>query len=318
LLVSAAVAKSDRPEKFLAPMLISIWLMGLLVIVFVVRSGIGLGALASSSSREFLSALGLHANDLGRLYAIAYAVLLFTWAASTGMSARIVLLASIGVVMAALVMTFSRGAFVGFIVANVMFLLSRRNAKTLAAVGFAAALAMLFLPGAIYDRVTTGFDGDANDVSAGRIEGIWEPQLPEVLASPVYGNGLGSILWSRAMREGDRLLIPMVTHPHNAYLQALEDMGIVGLVLLCAFYVHVWKGFRACAADLELSSILRGFYQGAAVGLVSFLIAAITDGSLAPRPEQAFLWFAIGMMYGQRKRAAGESNLGQGAAIRAC
>jgi hypothetical protein len=24
----------------------------------------------------------------------------------------------------------------------------------------------------------------------------------------------------------------------------------------------------------------------------------VTDGSLLPRPEQAFLWLAIGMMYG--------------------
>src|SRR5262249_19376581 len=149
-----------------------------------------------------------------RFYAIAYALLLFIWAASTGMAYRILLLTSMCVVIAALIMTFSRGAFVGFIVANVMFLLWRRNAKTLCAVGIAAALALVALPEAIHDRVTTGFEGDSNDVSAGRIENIWAPQLPEVFASPVYGNGLGSILWSSAMRYGDRVLVPMVTHPH--------------------------------------------------------------------------------------------------------
>jgi hypothetical protein len=35
---------------------------------------------------------------------------------------------------------------------------------------------------------------------------------------------------------------------------------------------------------------------------VSFLVAGVTDGSLAPRPEQAFLWLALGMMYGQRAK----------------
>jgi len=47
---------------------------------------------------------------------------------------------------------------------------------------------------------------------------------------------------------------------------------------------------------------LRGFYLGAAAGLLSFLIAAIADSSLTPKPEQAFLWLAIGMMYGQSAR----------------
>src|SRR5216683_3644346 len=40
LLVSAAVSKSEKPEKFLVPTLISIWVMGSMVIVFVSQSGV--------------------------------------------------------------------------------------------------------------------------------------------------------------------------------------------------------------------------------------------------------------------------------------
>ena len=76
-------------------------------------------------------------------------------------------------------------------------------------------------------------------------------------------------------------------------------MGVAGLLLLCAYFAHVWNRLRELSTDSSLSPTLRGFYQGAAAGLASFLIAAITDGSLFPRPEQAFLWLAIGMMYGQ-------------------
>src|SRR6266581_1598886 len=82
LLVGAAASKSEKPEKFLIPALISIWVMGSMVIVFVAQSGVALHELASSDSREFLSALGMHANELGRLYVVAYALLLFTWAES--------------------------------------------------------------------------------------------------------------------------------------------------------------------------------------------------------------------------------------------
>jgi hypothetical protein len=51
---------------------------------------------------------------------------------------------------------------------------------------------------------------------------------------------------------------------------------------------------------------MRGFYAGAAAGLLGLLIASVTDGALTPKSEQAFLWLAIGMMYGHRmKRQAG-------------
>jgi len=308
LLVGAAVSKSKKPEKFLVPTLISIWVMGSMVIVFVSQSGVALGQLASDESREFLSPLGLHANDLGRLYAVAYALLLFTWAESKDTGLRLALLASMGMVVVALVLTFSRGAFLGFIVVNVLFLLWRRNAKALMFFGLLAASAALLLPGAVYDRVESGFGSGLDAISAGRIEGLWLPLLPDVLRSPIYGNGLGSILWSEAMRTGIGVTIPGVAQAHNAYLEIVLDMGIVGLIFVCAYFVHVFKGFRALSVDPVLSPNLRGFYQGAAAGLASFLVAGIAGSYLTPRPEQIFLWLAIGMMYGQRARKTGDLN----------
>jgi hypothetical protein len=55
---------------------------------------------------------------------------------------------------------------------------------------------------------------------------------------------------------------------------------------------------RQLAKDPRLEPALRGFFQGAAAGLIGMLVSDFTDSSLAPRPEQAFLWLAIGMMYG--------------------
>ncbi len=302
LLVGAAVSRSERPEKFLVPTLISIWAMGSMVIVFAYMSGAALGELASSLHGAMMSGLGVHENELGRLYAVAYALLLFTWAESKDRGLKLALLASMGLVAVALMLTFSRGAFLGFILVNMLFLLWRRNAKTLIFLGVLAAVALFLLPGAVYDRITFGYGSGLNEISSGRIEGIWLPLLPDILRNPVYGNGLGSILWSEAMRRADGVTTLLVGHPHNAYLEAVLDMGIAGLIIVCAYFAHVWKGFRALSVDPALSPTLRGFYLGAAAGLVSFLIAAITDSSLKPVPEQAFLWLAIGMMYGQRAR----------------
>jgi hypothetical protein len=305
LLVGAAASRSGQPEKFLIPMLISVWAMCSMVIVFVLQSGVSLGELASSTSREFMAPLGMHANELGRMYEFSYALLLFTWAGSKDSKLKFALFVSMAPVLLALMLTFSRGAFLGFVVVNLLFLIWRRSSRTLIFFAALAVVGLLVLPEAVYDRVTTGFGHGSADpvaISAGRIEYLWIPLLPEVWRSPFYGQGLGSILWSEAMRAGAGTTILPVSHPHNAYLQAVTDMGVVGLVLVCAYWVHLWKGFRALSADPALSPTLRGFYLGAAAGVASLLVAYLTDSSLLPRAEQVFLWLAIGMMYGQRAK----------------
>jgi O-antigen ligase len=297
VLVGASVVRSQSSHTLLYPMLISVWLMGLMTIVFVYLSGASFSELSSSGARAFFSPIGMHANDLGRCYAIAYALMLFTFAAADDYRLRAALMISMGMIVIALIFTFSRGAFLGFVVVNLLFLLSRRKIGTLllAIVLFAGIL--FLLPGAVYERISSGWEHGLNAISAGRVDEIWLPLLPEFLSSPIYGQGLGAILWSKAIRAGTIL---QVTHPHNAYLQAVLDMGFLGLILLCAYFIHVWKGFRRLCKDQDLSPTRRGFYEGAAVGLLSFLIAGFAGSSLMPVPEQCFLWLAIGMMYGEQ------------------
>ena len=51
---------------------------------------------------------------------------------------------------------------------------------------------------------------------------------------------------------------------------------------------------------------MRGFFQGATAALLCFAITGWAGSSLRPSAEFAFLWVAIGMMYGMlaRKPAA--------------
>src|SRR6185312_14936929 len=98
----------------------------------------------------FLSGTGLHANDLGRLYAVAYALLLFVWAESKSRPFRLLCLATMGVVTLALIFTFSRGAFLGFLIVNGLFLLWRLNAKTAAIVALAGLALLVALPQEVF------------------------------------------------------------------------------------------------------------------------------------------------------------------------
>lgn len=306
LLVGAAVVRSERPDRFLTPLLVSIWSIALLMFWFIASAGLSLAAMSSSTEREFLAPLGQHANDLGRFFSIAYALLLFAWAAADRSALKTLLFATMAVSALALALTFSRGAFVAFVLTTFLFLVSRRQlVLTLIAGAFVLALVLVFLPPEFYARSHAGFDsGNLSGISANRIDRIWAPLLAtDLWRSPIWGNGLSSVLWSDAMLAET---MPRVNHPHNAYLGALLDMGVLGLALIAAYFVHVWRNFRRLAAAPDLGPVQRGLFEGAAAGVATFLFVALVDSALTPVWEQTLLWVMIGMMYGYlAKRDAG-------------
>jgi O-antigen ligase len=303
LLVGRAVADSEKPERFITAMLISVWIMGLLALGFFVTSDASWSSLASrTTERQVLGVMGMHANDLGRLYALAYALMLFAWANTSDHRMKFVLAISMGMVVLALTLTFSRGAFFCFFVVNIVFLFSRRSPLAYIFAVLLVALIIPLLPGALIYRLSEGLSGgNVNDVTTGRTDQIWLPLLPELWKSPLVGNGLSYILWSDAMRA-QRILI--VAHPHNAFLGVLLDMGIVGLITIGAYFLHVWKGFRKLYRDATLTPEMRGLFQGAAAALVAFVTAGFAGSSFTPVAEQAYLWLAIGLMYGVLARKA--------------
>jgi O-antigen ligase len=300
MLLAVAVAKSQKPERFVVPMMISVWLIALIQLGFIAQSGVRLGFLASPGARSFYEDIGIHANDLGRLFAVAYGVLLFVWWETKDAALKTALFLTLGITCLAMVLTFSRGAFLGFFIINGLFLLWKFNAKSVGLALLAGSAAAIIAPEYLWNRITFGFDsGDMNEVSADRIDGIWLPLLPEVWKSPVWGSGLASTMWSAPMLSG--AMVP-AGHPHNAYLEAVLDMGFVGLVLLLLFYWHAWRGFRTLGSNAFLSPEMRGLFQGASAALICFLVTGGTGSSLRPEPEFSFLWLAIGMMYGMLAR----------------
>ncbi|HZE61724.1 MAG TPA: O-antigen ligase family protein [Burkholderiales bacterium] len=301
LIIAQAVMKSKKVESFLVPFIVAVWVMSVMAIGYVAAEGVSLGTLALTTSRAFFSALGMHANDLGRLYAVAYALLLFTWGETKDVRLKSVLFVTMGLLTIALLLTFSRGAFVGWVMVNVLFLVWKFNARTAGLALLACGIGLAFMPGAVIGRMSLGLvsGGDVNEFSAGRVEEIWIPLLPELFKSPIWGSGLDATMWAKALWA--EMMLP-VTHPHNAYIQAILDTGLFGMGLLIAFYWHVYRTCRDLGSNANLSPTMRGFFQGAVAGLLCFIVTGFAGSSLRPSPEFAFLWIAIGIMYGQLGR----------------
>jgi O-antigen ligase len=295
VLIGVAVAKAPKPEPFIFALAAGACALAFVMFGFVGATEVGLGSLASPTARAFFMDIGTHANQLGRVFVTAYALLLFAWWEAKAAPTRLALFAALGILSFGILLTFSRNAWLGFIVVNALFLVWKFNMKKLGLALLGTTVAAALAPEEVYRRITYRWDEDANAVSAGRIEDIWLPLLPETLDSPLWGNGLESIMWSKAMRTG---AMEFFGHPHNAYLEAVLDMGFIGLGLLLVYYWHVWKGFRALGSNAYLTPVTRGFFQGACAALIAFAVAGMTGGSLRPQPENALLWVVIGMMYG--------------------
>jgi O-antigen ligase len=282
-------------------MIVSMWIMGALVIGFFLNSGLKFGQLASEYARFFYSPLGMHANDLGRLYATAFGILLFTWDRTTRPVLKTMLFLTMGVVGIALILTFSRAAIISLALLGAIYLVSRRNLKTFFMAALVLPAVLIFMPGAVWYRLGMGVEEGATGMSAGRISDIWTPLLPQFFDKPFFGHGLQSVLWAPAMRMGEMM---DVTHPHSAYIGALIDFGVIGMILILAFWFTIWKGFRKLSRDPELPPHEQGFFEGAAASLLAFAVAGLVGSSFAPVPEQCFLWLAVGMMFGVYSKRA--------------
>jgi O-antigen ligase len=300
LVIAAAVARAPRPEPYVTAFAIGCCLLAFSMFGYIIITGVGISELASRHARSFFTQFGTHANELGRIFVSAYALLLFTWWETRQTASRLFLFGALAIICLAILLTFSRNAFLGSLVVSALFVMWKFNAKKLALGLGAVAVAIALAPAAVWKRITFRFDtGSADAISAGRVEGIWGPLLPETLKSPIWGQGLDSIMWSDALWGGT---LDFVGHPHNAYLETMLDMGVLGLALFGLYYLHVWRGFRALGSNAYLSPAMRGFFQGACAALVAYAVACFTGGSLRPDTENIPLWIAIGLMYGLAAR----------------
>lgn len=301
-LLSIAIRNARHPAAFLAPLFFSSLLLPIAVIGYLAATGTPLAALASSESRGTLSVIGMHANELGLLFNMGLALALFSLPGLRPGPARWMLGLVVATLTAAVALTFSRGAYLGFLVLAGYFLYSRKKFSILIVGVLLIPAAILLMPQAIIERAMTGAQNrDIAALSAGRVDGIWRPLLPEVAASPLVGHGLGAILWSEPARRGGML---KVGHPHSAYLGVLLDMGMLGALAVALFLWHMRRLFakltRTCAEPLW-----RGFFQGATACILLLLAQGITDDRFWPSFPQTFLWLAYGIALGLAARDDG-------------
>jgi O-antigen ligase len=304
-LLAAAVRDSKSPERFLGLGLFAVIVLAIIEVGILLWRGYGIFALSHSQYRDLLSVSGMHANQMGPFFAVAFGISLFMRAETTGWWPRLLATLAIGISSVAGMLTFSRGGVVIFAVVILIYLVSRRSLKTIAMSLIFVVLAALLAPSEFYERITLGTEGGTtlsasknDELSAGRGY-IWSKAVPDIPGALATGNGVGSFMWSDAIRSG---AVRFMGHPHNTYLRTLLDFGLVGSTLLLLFFRKLFKGWRSARSDQRLSPLMRGFFHGVSASFVGYMIFAFTSSGVLPESDQIFLWLAMGILFGLQAR----------------
>ncbi|MDQ3380707.1 MAG: O-antigen ligase family protein [Actinomycetota bacterium] len=211
-----------------------------------------------------------HPNALAQFLVLAVLAVLALALGEAGAPRRLGFLAA-GAGSLALVVTFSRGAWIALAVGASVYLVERRTrvpvlfAGALVVVG-AAALALLEA-GAIGARISSLFRGETGELYEFRFELVG--RAARIVAShPLTGSGHFEEVGVYAGRPD------LATHPHNLFLGLAVFFGIPAAVAFGALVVlalrAAWKGFR----------IRTGAQRLTAVGFLALLSAFLVNGLL--------------------------------------
>ena len=188
--------------------------------------------------------------------------------------------------IAAVIITFSRGGFLGLIaVSLVMVRKFGRRSKT-TALG-ALVLGIIFFlavaPGSYSGRLATIFDSasDITGSSSQRTE-IFKRSLLVALRYPLFGVGLANFHYKSFQELGT----------HNAYTQVAAETGIAAMIAYIIFLVHPIRKLRMIERELfERNETSRFYYLS--IGLQASLVGYMVASFFAAVAYQWYVYYLV-------------------------
>jgi O-antigen ligase len=184
---------------------------------------------------------------------------------------------------ASLLMTFSRGAWLGAGVAFILMMLFLRRGKILLAFICIVLLILLIMPD-IRERFLFTFQkgGDATRFM------LWRGAWSMIQERPFLGKGLGTFM----------TYMPAYTHQetiqyaHNSFLQIWAETGIFSLLSFLTFLLLI-LGKAIRALKVKKDSILLGAF----CGISGFLAHSFFDSQLYSLQLSILFWLMLGLLY---------------------
>jgi putative inorganic carbon (HCO3(-)) transporter len=235
--------------------------------------------------------LGLLAdpNDMANIMLVSLSMAIYLALGKGSMlTTRMISIACIFVILWGIVLTESRGAFVGIaMMIMVYFTVQRRNWKILLLAPILITALLALLP----ERFSAE-DQTAESSSAGRIF-AWSVGLNLLQSNPIFGVGYGQFV------DYNRLTA------HNSFVLAFAELGLVGyLIWVAMLSLALFTSWRIQSSRTEtlttdtskISQIVLN--QEAAQALFYGLIGLLTTAFFLSRTYMSAIYFMVGMAVG--------------------
>jgi len=186
----------------------------------------------------------INANELGFVIVTIIPFLHYLlW--TKGWKYKLVYLALMPLLLYALILTMSRGAFLALLVVAFMIFKESRHKLALMGIGLlVAVLGWSVMSPVQQERYTSLIDQDGEFGASvdGRIDGM-QKELMLGLRRPIVGHGLGTTPEAKTHAFGARQA------SHNLYAELLIEVGVIGAAIFLTF---LWRVYRVLVRNKEL------------------------------------------------------------------
>jgi O-antigen ligase len=197
-------------------------------------------------------------------------------------------LVTVGVVVAALVCSTARGAWIAAVVmAIALSLRARRGAGVIVAAALVVGAVVLVSPG-LRQQVAPALGGYANDARVA----IYRANLDVVHDHPLFGLGFGRYQHAATPYYDRHPDADRRSHAHSNYLQVAAEAGLVGLA---AFMLLLVTGLREAAAAAAVPGGERAAL-GAWLGLVGFAVGGLTQYTFGDNEVALAMWATLAVV----------------------
>lgn len=212
---------------------------------------------------------------------------------------RLIVSAFLFLAIWSLIITFSRGAWVGVFFGGMFFLFfalfPKKRLKFYLSFTFLFALAFLCV--SLLLILANGSDQqlfDRYETIQWRLS-VWSVSMEMVKDKFLFGHGINTFMRVFQAYRGNFFMGP--TYAHNCYIQLAAEVGVVGL--LCFFWI-VATAFHQSLGRINLNFAQDRNLAALAVGLLSgifaFLVHSFFDTNFYSLQLSVYLWFMMGMV----------------------
>lgn len=203
---------------------------------------------------------------------------------------KLIFAATSAILIVALILTLSRGGWIGFAFSALIFiiLVEKRFLLSIIPIGLAG---VFFLPESIMNRILS--IGNLTDSSNAYRITMWKITLDIIKDHPIAGVGLGHIPFKETFESYIRTM--PIYHAHNTYLEIAAELGIPGLIAFLFLLFTVFKyGVQSLISDEN--RYIKIMAAGVFSGLGGLLAHGMVENVIYLTRIIVYFWVLIGFI----------------------